>query len=88
MNGPDYLLIGKTHWVSLIAGLDSPLEHGTGLFDWNVGLYCWTGILSTTTNRHVMVLPHNGICFLKLLDKIPRGGGGGGGGGGMINACG
>ena len=24
-------------WVSLIAGLDSPLEHGTGTWDWNVG---------------------------------------------------
>ena len=23
--------------VSLIAGLDSPLEHGTGTWDWNVG---------------------------------------------------
>ena len=24
--------------VSLIAGLDFPLEHGTGTWDWNVGL--------------------------------------------------
>ena len=34
-------------WVSLIAGLDSPLEHETGLFDWNVGLDYRTGTLST-----------------------------------------
>ena len=29
--------------VSLITGLDSPLEHGTGLFDWNMGLDYLTG---------------------------------------------
>ena len=33
---------GTNIWVSLIAGLDSPLDHGTGLFDWNVGPECWT----------------------------------------------
>ena len=33
--------------MSLIAGLDSPLDHWTGLFDWNMGLDCWTGMLST-----------------------------------------
>ena len=25
-------------WVSLIGGLDSSLEYGTGIWDWNVGL--------------------------------------------------
>ena len=29
--------------LSLIAGLDSPLEHGTGMWDWNVGLDYLTG---------------------------------------------
>ena len=48
--------------VSLVAGLDSPLERGTGLFDWNVGLDYWTGTLSTeihlprpTFQSHVQV---------------------------------
>ena len=27
-----------TFWVSLIAGLDFPLERGTGIWDWNIGL--------------------------------------------------
>ena len=32
--------------VSLIAGLDSPLERGTGMWDWNMGLECGTGIFN------------------------------------------
>ena len=32
------------YWVSLITGLDFPLECGTGMRDWNVGLECGTGM--------------------------------------------
>ena len=38
------------YWVSLITGLDFPLECetglecGTGMWDWNVGLECGTGM--------------------------------------------
>ena len=31
--------------VSLFAGLDSPLEHGTGSWDWIIRLECGTGTL-------------------------------------------
>ena len=37
--------------MSLIAGLDSPLERGTGLFDWNVGLDYLTGAWDWTETR-------------------------------------
>ena len=33
----------SNHWVSLIAGLDSSLECGTGRWDWNVGLHFQLG---------------------------------------------
>ena len=40
------LPVGIHFRVSLIAGLDSPLERGTGMWDWNMGLECGTGIFN------------------------------------------
>ena len=43
---PSYLIFCPNFYfsdpqgVSLIAGLDSPLERGTGMWDWNMGLEC------------------------------------------------
>ena len=45
--------------MSLFAGLDSPLEHGTGTWDWIIQLECGTGTLlervSNKCNRHFHV---------------------------------
>ena len=38
-------------WVSLFAGLDSPLEHGTGTWDWIIRLECGTGIWDWNITR-------------------------------------
>ena len=35
--------------VSLNTGLDSPLEHGTGTWDWIIELECGTGIWDWTS---------------------------------------
>ena len=37
--------------VSLFAGLDSPLEHGTGTWDWIIRLECGTGIWDWNITR-------------------------------------
>ena len=37
--------------VSLIAGLDSPLERGTGTWDWTIRLERGTGLLDWSVGR-------------------------------------
>ena len=37
--------------VSLFAGLDSPLEHGTGSWDWIIRLECGTGMWDWNITR-------------------------------------
>ena len=41
------ILVDLYECMSLIAGLDSPLEHGTETWDWKVWLERGTGLLST-----------------------------------------
>ena len=45
------LLVLSELWVSLNTGLDSPLECGTGTWDWIIKLDCGTGIVYWLLNQ-------------------------------------
>ena len=66
--------------MSLIAGLDSPLERGTGMWDWNMGLECGTGIFSCYSRPYNTLSTLNPAVGTSHKQSMHGGGGGGGGG--------
>ena len=59
--------------MSLIAGLDSPLEHGTGTWDWIVRLERRTGLLDwNIVHRNTATTHARDRCLVLVLAVLPN----------------